>query len=271
MPPVIALLSDFGTRDWYVAAMKGEILKINPSARIVDITHEIEPQNVNQSAFVLWQAQKSFPKGTIFVAVVDPGVGSNRKLIAVKTTRAIFLAPDNGLLSFILSNEKLKEVREVSNKLLPHKNISTTFHGRDILAPLAAKLTKGFRFSQIGALFHVKKQPLRVAQLTKNQIVADIIYRDGFGNLVTNLETKKLLQWKKKKSIQAKIKNHYVRSTHSHYQQLPKKGAGFVCGSSGLVEIACRNSSAAKHLKVSAGYEIKITRWAKRPIKNKSR
>lgn len=260
MKKVIALLTDFGTRDPYVASMKGVIVSLLPDAKIIDISHEIDPHNIAEGAFILWQASRSFPKGTIFIGVVDPGVGSSRKILGVKTSRHIFLAPDNGLLNFVATYEKVKEIREVSNEVLFLKNVSATFHGRDILAPVAARLAKITEFQQIGPrLKPLDTHPLQHAKLMKNQIVADILYRDRFGNLITNIETAAFKKWRQNRPFKTRIGSKWVKEFYINYVLIPKGKASLIAGSSGFIEIACRQRSAADFLKVKAGYEFILT------------
>ncbi len=147
---VITLLTDFGYRDGFVGSMKGVILGINPGAQIVDISHEVQPQNIDEAGFILFSTYNHFPEGTIHVAVVDPGVGSPRKIIAVKTRNYIFLSPDNGLLKYIFFREKNCRVFEVTNRIFFLNRVSSTFHGRDIFAPVSAHLSLGTNINEIG-------------------------------------------------------------------------------------------------------------------------
>jgi S-adenosyl-L-methionine hydrolase (adenosine-forming) len=260
MPKTIALLTDFGLRDHYVAAMKGSILCVVPNAAIVDISHQVEPHNINEGAFTLWQASRWFPRGTIFVGVVDPGVGTGRKLIGLKTARSVFLAPDNGLLKFVMTFEKVQAIREISSEGLLERPISSTFHGRDILAPIAAKLSMKMPFSRIGPCYTPQEtMQVQPAHVTKNQINADILYQDHFGNMITNVELDNLEQWRKKSCIKSRVKSKMITGLYENYQELPRGQAGFITGSAGLLEIACKESSAAKFLNISVGYEIIIT------------
>ena len=147
----IVLATDFGTADGFVGVMKGVILSINPAARIVDLTHEIAPQNVRDAAFVLWSAYRYFPPTSIIVGVVDPGVGGDRRGVAVQTPRGIFVGPDNGIFSELLALPAAK-VRHIANTKLFLPNVSATFHGRDIFAPVAAHLAAGVAASRVGPL-----------------------------------------------------------------------------------------------------------------------
>jgi S-adenosyl-L-methionine hydrolase (adenosine-forming) len=146
----ITLTTDFGARDWFAGTMKGVVLGINPRAVIVDLTHEIPPGDIRAGAFALMAACRYFPKGTVHVAVVDPGVGSRRRALAVRTANYLFVGPDNGVLSWALAGEKIKTVRQLENPKYFLETISRTFHGRDIFAPVAAHLSRGLPLERLG-------------------------------------------------------------------------------------------------------------------------
>jgi hypothetical protein len=147
---LITLTTDFGTRDWFVGTMKGVVLGIHPPATVVDLTHEIPPGDIRAGAFALMTACRFFPKGTVHVAVVDPGVGSRRRAIAVQTANSCFVGPDNGVLSWALMREKIKTIRLLENREFFLEPVSHTFHGRDIFAPVAAHLSRGVAVSRLG-------------------------------------------------------------------------------------------------------------------------
>ncbi|OGW69007.1 MAG: hypothetical protein A2036_00545 [Omnitrophica bacterium GWA2_50_21] len=193
MNSIITLTTDFGRKDAYVGAMKGVILGINPSARIVDLSHEIEPLNIRQGSLVLASAYPFFPKGTVHVAVVDPGVGSGRKLLCVKIGSAYFMAPDNGLLTPVFEAEKSCSIREISNREFFRKNISATFHGRDILASAAGWLSKKDIFSRLGPVVSCcKRLAWPAVKRLKDGIRGEILAVDHFGNLITNIKASDL-------------------------------------------------------------------------------
>src|SRR5690242_17396534 len=185
---VITLLTDFGDRDYFVASMKGVILGINPQARIVDISHAVTPHQVEEAAYLVKATYKYFPDGTVHVAVVDPGVGSTRRPLLVTTSRHFFVAPDNGLLSFIYQEETGVEVRQIENKQYRLDSEGTTFDGRDLFAPAAAWLTKGQQPGSYGKLIqdHVKL-PLTEPKWQGRTLVGTVVYVDHFGNLISNL------------------------------------------------------------------------------------
>src|SRR6266478_4986354 len=147
---IITLLTDFGTQDYFVGAMKGVILSTNPAARIVDLTHDIPPQDIHAGAFNLLAVYKDFPRGTIHVAVVDPGVGSNRRPILIECAHQIFVGPDNGLFSWICEREGNWRAHHLTNQEFLHQPTSKTFHGRDVFAPVAAALSNGARPEEVG-------------------------------------------------------------------------------------------------------------------------
>lgn len=254
-PPTIALLTDFGTRDWYVACVKGVILTICPRARLVDVTHEVPPFNMVAGAFILAQAASWFPQGTIFVCVVDPGVGTARRVLAAQADGRLFVGPDNGLLSLVLGRATRPRVVHATNRAYWLPQVSHTFHGRDIMGPVGAHLAHGVPLSRLGrpaASFH----PLPVPSLRRaaNRVTGSVIYIDHFGNLMTNLPSSLL-----------------VRQRHARlaYQSrrcpvVPSYGAGkagalvAVAGSTGYIELAVRNGSAAARCRARVGERVAL-------------
>jgi len=274
MSPVITLTTDFGTGDAYVASMKGVILTINPKAVIVDICHSIEPQNILQAAFILSTACRYFPEGTIHLAVVDPGVGSQRKAVILKTPKAFFIAPDNGVLSYIIDEldttpakpvhhfspnpEQRKlgtglEAITITNPDFRRKPVSTTFHGRDIFAPAAAHLSLGVSLQKFGDslshvfAFHIPR-PLRDNQ---GDLIGCILHIDNFGNLITNIKSGDLPG----ERVTLTIGSRHIDGISRFYAE--KEGLAAIIGSSGYVEISLKNGNAAAFLKTRVGDEIK--------------
>ncbi|HYM37886.1 MAG TPA: SAM-dependent chlorinase/fluorinase, partial [Nitrospiraceae bacterium] len=185
---VITLLTDFGDRDYFVASMKGVILGINPQARVVDLSHDVAPHQVEDAAYLLKAAYKYFPDGAVHVAVVDPGVGSLRRPLLVTTSRHFFVAPDNGLLSYIYHEETGIEVRQIENKQYRLDSEGTTFDGRDLFAPAAAWLTKGQQPGSYGKLIQdYVRLPLAEPAWRGSSLCGTIVYVDQFGNLISNL------------------------------------------------------------------------------------
>jgi S-adenosylmethionine hydrolase len=258
--PVIALLTDFGLHDQYVAAMKGVLLSFHPTVRIVDITHDILPQKIRQAGYLLWSVYKFFPKRTIFVGIVDPGVGSTRRIIGVRTKQFTFLAPDNGLLDFVLSTEKVLEeieVTEQDNKKYISNELSSTFHGRDVFAPLAGYLSKGIPLKRLGVSVvpHVVAPPF--VQSPTDAVRPCILHIDHFGNIITNLAAKNTDQVAK--DVQAiSIGPNLVSRWIRFYDEAPENTPSLILGSSGLVEVSMKNKNAARLLSAELDAPVKV-------------
>ena len=191
LPPIITLTTDFGGQDHFVGVLKGVILGINPRAVLVDLCHEVPPQNVAHGAFVLYCAYRYFPPGAVHLAVIDPGVGlRERKIIAVHAAHQTFIGPDNGLFSYILDEEKEFKIHLVENSDWMPGAISRTFHGRDIMAPVAAHLSNGETLARAGREITeiLRLQPL-AARYGEDRIEGRVVHVDRFGNLVTNIST----------------------------------------------------------------------------------
>jgi S-adenosyl-L-methionine hydrolase (adenosine-forming) len=257
---IIALLTDFGSRDQYVAAMKGVILSINPAVQIVDITHEIQPQKTRQAGYLLWSVYKYFPKGTVFINVVDPEVGSKRRIIGVRTSRFTFLAPDNSLLDFIFNEEKVIEEIEVTKedaRKYMIGEISSTFHGRDVFAPLAAHLSKGLPLKRLGIPLKPKSGSLKFIQSKEDTINCCILHIDRFGNIVTNLKmdnTGQVVKKLKTVSLGTNIISRLIKC----YDEAPANTPCLIVGSNKLVEISVQNKSAAYFLNATLDTPVKV-------------
>lgn len=260
--PVIALMTDFGEDDFFVASMKGAILKINPSVWIIDITHRIPSYDVQTAGFVLWACYKYFPAQTIFVVVVDPGVGSERKILLARTKKYYFIAPDNGVLSLVLGEEEIEELREVANRkyFLPY--LSHTFEGRDKMAPVAAWLSKGISCSEFGPeKTFFEKLDFMKPLIKGKEILGHVLYRDKFGNLITDIPARMLedLMGKMdKKNLELKIRGKKISSFMRSYSSAKRGDLLFLVGSVGTIEIASREESASEMLKAGVGDEVRI-------------
>lgn len=255
MPNSIALITDFGTQDWYAPVMKSVILSINPKARIIDITHQIKPQHVAEAGFVLWNAYRWFPAKTVFVTVVDPEVGSSRKIIAVQTDKHILIAPDNGVFDLVLSEAVVKKCVAVENPDFFLKDVCNTFHGRDIFAPVAAHLTLHHKLKELGSKYQltVPQNPFISVQ-EKGFYQGHVLYIDGFGNLITNLKTTDtLLQG----SI--KINDYLIPHLSKTFSDVSAGEIVAYTGSSGLIEIAIRNGNAAEQLQADYLTKLSVT------------
>ena len=243
--PLITLLTDFGAGDHYVAAMKGVILGICPQAEIIDISHEIPAFQIGFGAYTLAQAAPAFPAGTIHVAVVDPGVGTARRAIAARAGGQVFLGPDNGLLSMALG--LTPRVAEITNRKLFRQPVSTTFHGRDIFAPVAAHLASGLAWGKIGQRITDWRLGdfLAVPQTGPSEWTGSILSMDHFGNIVTNFP------WKEfgdvfGQSFELKLGRTRIRTLAATYGNAPAETPFVLCGSSGFAEIALRHGSAVR-------------------------
>jgi len=250
----ISLLTDFGLQDSYVGSMKGVILGICPTAQVVDVTHMIAPQCIHSAAFTIEACYRDFPKGTVHVVVVDPGVGSDRDIIAVKTRDYYFLAPDNGVLTYVLNNTPQKVIRRVTNQQYFNKNVSCTFHGRDIFAPVAARLSQKAIFSKLGSEIS-KVVLLEIPKVVNkgNVYHGEIIAIDAFGNLISNIKKAYL----KKYEQYCLTINNQSMIVSSVYADTPKNELLALIGSSGYIEVACCDSSAESFL--GAGIGTKLT------------
>ena len=257
---VITLLTDFGTEDAYAASMKGVILNLHPKAVIVDITHEVPPQDILQASFLLGSCYSYFPKGTVHITVVDPGVGSERRILCVKTPHAIFLAPDNGVLTSVLAREKSYEIVEVASAAYFLKDTSFTFHGRDQFAPLAAHLSKKPRdFNKLGPrVEEYEKAAWPVPEIGTQSVTGQILFGDRFGNLITNIENSHLKKFTLPPAdIQAgsvKVKQ-WVR----YYAEAPKGTPIGLVNSEGYVEIAVTEQNAKDVLGLCPGDPVVLS------------
>lgn len=186
--PLVTLTTDFGLTDGYVGTMKGVILSIAPDARLVDITHEVTPQDVRRAAFVLYSVYPFFPPHTVHLVVVDPGVGGPRRPIALRTPAGIFVGPDNGVFTYVLAREPIEELVELSDPRFRLPKISHTFHGRDVFAPAAAHLAAGTPLTALGpAISNPVTFPLPHLEITPGAITGEVLHADRFGNVITSI------------------------------------------------------------------------------------
>ncbi len=238
--PVIALLTDFGMRDWYVGTLKGVLLSAVPGATLVDITHDIPPQDIVAGAFTLAAAVPWFPLGTIFVAVVDPGVGSHRALLAAEADGRFFVGPDNGLLTLAFERVKHLSIVKLTQAQYWMKSVSQTFQGRDIMAPVAGHLARGIALRQLGVpVTRVERLALPAMQRRGRRLEGCIVHIDAFGNLITNLPASVLTP-----RTVVKLRDRKARVVSSYMEGRPRELVA-VAGSLGLVELAIREGSAA--------------------------
>jgi S-adenosylmethionine hydrolase len=256
--PVITLMTDFGLRDHYVAAMKGVILGICPHATIVDVTHEVSSYEVAEAAFLLSQTWGCFPKKTVHVVVVDPGVGSMRRPILAETAGQRFIAPDNGVLTPVLTREGTK-VRHITAEKFFRQPVSHTFHGRDIFAPVAARLASGTLASKLGPLIenHLRLTFERPVRSARRGWTGAILHVDHFGNIVTNIPVAEFSHVEQH-AFEVSIGYRTVEKLARSYAEMPPGELFAIVGSSGYLEISANQDSAAKILGCEAGAPVEI-------------
>ncbi len=263
---LITLLTDFGTADYFVGAMKGAILSVNPEASIVELTHEIPPHDIETAAFTLLAAHSSFPSGTIHVAVVDPGVGSARRAILIQTRKQFFVGPDNGIFSYVCdlpSKNESPEVFHLTNTKYFRHPVSPTFNGRDVFAPVAAALSRGVKPTKLGKKTgeFVRLSPLQPEAAQDGRIIARIIHIDRFGNCVTNISQTDLTNDTIASGAQLRLKGGLVKSFRSYFsEETGSRDKVFgIWGSAGFLEIAAANNSAAKLLHAKRGDSVIVS------------
>jgi len=262
---VITLLTDFGTDDEYVGLMKGVILSINPAAVIVDITHQIDRQDIVQAAFAIHSAYRYFPAGTVHMVVVDPGVGTGRDLLALQMGKQFFIAPDNGVLTLLFNEEDFTSLIRITNSDFFLAAVSNTFHGRDIIAPVGAHITKGLELKQLGAETAMRDvvclDNLHARILVNGELVGEIVAIDRFGNLISNIHCKRLdgvCQTGQEKKIQIKIGSHVITGLSETYGNVRSKTPLALIGSRGYLEIAVNKGNAGLFLNARKGDKVRV-------------
>jgi len=251
--PIITLITDFGLQYNYVCVMKGVIYSINPNVQIIDITHFVNSYDLIEANFILKSSFKYFPKGTIHVVVVDPGVGSQREIILMQTKNYYFLAPNNGILDF--APDKFEEIKiiEVTNKKYFLDEISSTFHGRDIFAPVAGYLSLGMEIEEFGTkLNKIKTLPPKFKpKFDKDRIIAEIIYIDHFGNLITNVVKEEFPF--EDYEVWIEVAGYQIKGISQTYTQLQPGNLLALWDSSNHLEIAANLDNAQQLLKIEKG------------------
>lgn len=256
---IITLMTDFGTSDHYVGVMKGVILNINPQVQIVDITHTIPPQDVHAAAFLIDSAYRYFPTGTIHVIVVDPGVGSERQAIVCQTETGYFVCPDNGILTHILHDEEQVRTVTVENSAYFLPQVSNTFHGRDIFAPVAAHLSCGVPIDKIGSPVAPPVQlPLLTPQVMDKAIIGQVIWIDSFGNLVTDISHEILDSLGERNSVVICAGSAKIDHLNCSYAESAVGEALAIVGSFNRLEISINQGNAAQTLGLKRGDTITI-------------
>ncbi len=259
---LITLTTDFGLSDHFVGTMKGVILNINPAARIIDISHQVNSHDVFDGAFTLFQAYRYFPPDTIHIAVVDPGVGTERRPVIARSGRYTFVAPDNGVLSLIYEEESI-EVREITASHYFLSPMSHTFHGRDVFSPVAAWLSKGVEVAKFGDLVtdfvrFVSPKPKPVAD---QRFQGVILKADKFGNLITNFSARQFpaLAQENQPAFTLSIGSKEIKKISTSFADGQPGEVIAILGSSGFIEICTNRGSAAKLLQVNRGAEAILT------------
>jgi S-adenosylmethionine hydrolase len=259
--PVIALLTDFGTQDHYAGTMKGVMLGICPDVTLVDITHDIPPHDVTAGALELAASYKYFPAGTIFVAVVDPGVGSTRRGVAADTGDYRFVAPDNGVLTLVLRESPPKKIVELTERRYARPTVSRTFEGRDRFAPAAAWLAKGTQLPALGRpVSDVQKLDIPSPEAGADTVRGAVVRVDRFGNLVTNIDRKSVERLHQGGAIAIDAAGQRIERLVATYAELPADGVGALFGSTDHLELAAPSSSAAERLGLARGAVVTVTR-----------
>jgi len=260
---LITLTTDFGLADSYVGVMKGVILGIDPTATIVDISHDIAPQDVQEAAYVVYTAYSYFPPDTIHVVVVDPGVGSRRRAIALRAAQATFVAPDNGVLSYVLAREEMKEAVSLTNSRYHRPTVSHTFHGRDIFAPVAAHLSRGVPLTELGEpLTEIVTFPLPQPQvLPDGGVAGHILHIDRFGNLILDVGE---ADFTLGEGIILEVAGRRIQGLGRTFTDVLAGELVAYIGSSGHLEIALREGNAAQSLGMRKGDRILLRGAEKR-------
>jgi S-adenosylmethionine hydrolase len=252
----LTLTTDFGTHGPYVAAMKGIILGLAPDTHFVDVMHTVAPQNILEGAFVLAEIIDAFPAGTVHLAVVDPGVGTDRRLIAVSAGGQWFVLPDNGLLSGVLLRHPSDAVWEVTNPAIRRESVSSTFHGRDILAPAAAHLLLGRDPAELGpARNHVTTLRNFRPVESEQGLLGEVIFRDGFGNLITNISADRLAGVPRERWA-VEIANRRIEGMSRTYAENTSGSLVALVGSTGWVEVAVVDGDASRLLSAGPGTTV---------------
>ena len=262
--PIISLLTDFGTKDPYVAEMKAVVVSICQEARIIDISHEIEKFNICMGAFTLASAARYFPEKTIHVAIVDPSVGTKRRPIIVETHRFFYVGPDNGILMLSAQREEIRHVYQISDPRLMLSKVSKTFHGRDIFAPAVAYLAKGKAVSEFGPEIRDYVVPeFAKPRMKGDELLGEVLHVDDFGNIVSNISIGDLKSIGAKENcfLNLQLKEKGLRLKFcSTYGDVSANQPLALVGSHEFLEISVNQGNAAKKFKVKIGDSIRLSR-----------
>jgi S-adenosylmethionine hydrolase len=252
---VLTLLTDFGTSDYYVAAVKGTVLRLAPETQLVDVSHEIPAGDVAWGAFLLSAAAPWFPAGTVHLAVVDPGVGSRRRILAARTDTASLVLPDNGLLTHLLNQDAVRSIRSVERTDLFLPGPGQTFHGRDRFAPVAAWLLRGEKLEELGPeVDDPVRLPLEPPRREPGRLSGQVVHVDRYGNLITDIP----VAWLPEGPCRAEIAGRSVTRRASHYAEIPDGEAALIPGSLGTVELSLKGDDLARRWGVERGASVRI-------------
>ncbi|MDM7924954.1 MAG: SAM-dependent chlorinase/fluorinase [bacterium] len=251
---IITLTTDFGLSDPYVAAMKGVILSIQPDAVIVDVSHDVPPQDTDRAAFVIKGAYPFFPKGSIHVVVVDPGVGTERLILVVKTRDFLFLAPNNGVLKYVFEADPEAKVFCAARPEYFRETVSRTFHGRDIFAPLAGHLAKGVPPEKLGRPFEdYERGTVAAAARLEDRIVGEVIAFDRYGNAITNIPAEWLADADR---VRVVVKGLVLENLSRSYLDVPAGELLAILGGADALELSVNHGSARDNLELSLGETV---------------
>ncbi|HEU4326814.1 MAG TPA: SAM-dependent chlorinase/fluorinase [Roseiflexaceae bacterium] len=263
---IITLTTDFGLNDSYVGVMKGVIMSIVPQARIVDITHDIRPQNIAHAAYMIQTFHRFFPAGTVHLVIVDPGVGSARRAMALQTPEAVFVGPDNGIFTPVWQDAAERwgpgqcAVVELNDPRFWLAHVSSTFHGRDVFAPAAAHLARGVALAELGAplgeIYIAEIEQPTIGR--KGELIGRIIHVDHFGNCITNISLSALAQHGLELTLTVEIIDQRIPGLYQTYADAPVGALVALVGSNNHLELAVRNGSAAQTLGVGVGDTVKV-------------
>ena len=257
----ITFLTDFGTTDPYVGAMKGAALSVNPDVQLVDLSHEVVPHDIADAGYVLGQAFRYYPAGTVHVAVVDPGVGSERRILAAEVEGHVLMAPDNGLLSVALRGAEPARTIAVANTAYYRHPVSLTFHGRDVFAPVAAHLTLGVALDAMGAaVADYVRAAVATARRGAGVVEGEVIHVDHFGNLITNISRQDVeaLRHESPGELAVSIGATPVGPLYRTYAEVGVGDLLAVIGGGGLLEVSANQSSAADVLGVGRRTAVRV-------------
>jgi len=258
--PIVALLTDFGTRDHYVASMKGVILGLCPDATPVDVTHEIPPQDVLAGALTLEACYRDFPAGTIFLVVVDPGVGSSRRRLAAEGGGYRFVAPDNGVLAGVFADAPPERLVELSGTRYARPTISRTFEGRDLFAPAAGWLARGLDLAALGRPAEdYQRLEIPTPEVRSGELSGEVLLVDRFGNLITNIGRASLVEWAASRDVAVRAGGESIGPVMTTYADVGRGALCALIGSTERLEISVNGGSAADRLALGRGARVVVS------------